>query len=305
VSPSLHLDRACDLFVDHLKVERNLTANTLESYSRDLARLRRFLMGRGRERVDEVTGADLTDYLLDLIEAGLSARSRARALAATRCWFRFLVADRYLGSDPTETLDTPRTGRRLPDVLGVDAVDRLLAAPKLTTRRGLRDSAMIECLYATGLRVSELVHLTTSNINLKAGYVRVTGKGRKERLVPLGQIACERITAYLAEARDGFVKNPREPAAFLTGRGKPMTRQGFWKLLKRYARAAGIGEISPHKLRHSFATHLIERGADLRAVQAMLGHADISTTQIYTHVSRARLVELYSTHHPRSCSLSG
>lgn len=300
-SASLDLDRACDLYLDHLKVERNLTANTIESYSRDLTRLRCFLAGRGRSAVDEVSAAELTDYLLDMLDAELSARSRARALVAVRGWFRFLVSERYLDSDPTETLDAPRIGRRLPDVVGEEAVERLLAAPKRDTPQGLRDAAMIECLYATGVRVSELVGLKVEDVNLAAGYVRVTGKGRKERLVPMGDMARQSITTYIEEARPTFARDPRQQALFLTGRGKPMTRQGFWKLLKRYAVAAGIPQnISPHKLRHSFATHLIEHGADLRAVQAMLGHADISTTQIYTHVSRARLVELYNQHHPRS-----
>lgn len=300
VPARLHLDRACDLFLDHLKVERNLSPNTIDGYSRDLARLRRFLVARGHDHVDQVTGLDITDHLLALAEEGLSPRSRARALVATRGWFRFLVGDKYLESDPTETIDAPRTGRRLPEVLGEDAVDRLLAAPRPGTPRGLRDGAMLETLYATGLRVSELVSLQVADANLNASYVRVTGKGRKQRMVPLGDVARERIAAYLDGGRPHFLKDPRQSALFLTGRGKPMTRQGFWKLLQGYARAAGIAETSPHKLRHSFATHLIERGADLRAVQAMLGHADISTTQIYTHVSRARLVELYQKHHPRA-----
>jgi integrase/recombinase XerD len=303
VPRSPDLDRACDLYLDHLKVERNLTPNTIESYSRDLTRLRRFLAERGRHTADDVTAADLTDYLLDMLDSGLGARSRARALVALRGWFRFLLSERYLDGDPTATLDAPRIGRRLPDVVGEDAVSRLLAAPRRDTARGLRDAAMIECLYATGVRVSELVGLEVADVNLAAGYARVMGKGRKQRLVPMGDMARQSITAYLEEARPGFIKDrdPRQNALFLTGRGKPLTRQGFWKLLKRYAVAAGIPQnISPHKLRHSFATHLIEHGADLRAVQAMLGHADISTTQIYTHVSRARLVELYNQHHPRS-----
>lgn len=300
VVPSrLDLDRACDLFLDHLKVERNLAANTIDGYSRDLARLRRFLDARGRAAVDDVSAADLTDYLLELAEA-LSARSRARAVVAIRGWFRFLLAERHIEHDPTETLDGPRVGRRLPDVLGEEAVERLLAAPPVHTARGLRDAAMIETLYATGLRVSELVGLRAVDVHLEHGYVRVFGKGRKQRMVPLGDLARERIAAYLAQARAAFLKNPKEPALFLTSRGKPMTRQGFWKLLRAYARSVGIAEVSPHKLRHSFATHLLEHGADLRAVQAMLGHADISTTQIYTHVSRARLVELYQKHHPRA-----
>jgi integrase/recombinase XerD len=297
----LDLDRAADLFLGHLKVERNLSANTLDGYSRDLTRLRRFLDGRGRTRVEEVTTMDLTDHLMALAREGLSPRSRARALVAIRGHFRFLVAERHLELDPTETLDSPRLGRRLPDVLGIDAVDQLLAAPPRNTPRGLRDAAMLETLYATGLRVTELVSLPAADVNLTAGYLRVTGKGRKQRLVPLGEVARDVVAQYLAEARPLFLKNPAQPGLFLTGRGKPMTRQGFFKLIRLYARAAGIRQpISPHKLRHSFATHLLERGADLRAVQAMLGHADITTTQIYTHVSRARLVELYQKHHPRA-----
>lgn len=300
VSNGIEIDRASDLFLDHLKVERNLAANTIESYSRDLTRMSRFLAGRDRHNAVEVTAEDLLTYLLDMIDDGLSARSRARALVAIRGLFRFLVEERYLERDPTELLDAPRLGRRLPDVLGEEAINRLLAAPNRDTSRGLRDAAMIECLYATGLRVSELVNLSLSEINLNAGYVNVIGKGQKQRLVPMGDEARERISAYLAGARDSFVKDPRERGVFLTSRGKPFTRQGFWKMLKRYARSVGIPNVSPHKLRHSFATHLIEHGADLRAVQAMLGHSDISTTQIYTHVSRARLVELYKNHHPRS-----
>jgi integrase/recombinase XerD len=301
VARALELDRAADLFIDHLKVERNLSPNTIDGYSRDLARALRFFHERGHRHAAEVTVADLTDYLLHLADGGLGARSRARALVAVRGLFRFLCAERHLEADPTETLDGPRVGRKLPDVLGEEAVLRLLAAPPLGTPRGLRDAAMLETLYATGLRVSELCGLAVADVNLASGYVRVFGKGRKQRLVPLGDVARERIAAYLETARPGFVKQPSVKALFLTGRGRPMTRQGFWKLLRRYARAAGIAaDISPHKLRHSFATHLLEHGADLRAVQAMLGHADISTTQIYTHVSRARLVELYRKHHPRA-----
>ncbi len=297
----MDLDRASDRFLEHLKVERDLAVNTLEAYGRDLTRLRRFLLARGRDEVDAVSTADLTDYLLHLASESLGARSRARALVAMRGWFRFLLAEGLIAVDPTETLDAPRTHRKLPDVLGEEAIERLLAAPPLDTPRGLRDAAMIETLYATGLRVTELVSIPADSVNLTAGYLKVTGKGRKQRLVPLGEVAVERIDSYVAQARPVFHKNPRQKALFLTARGAPMTRQGFWKLLRRYARAAGIrADISPHKLRHSFATHLLEHGADLRAVQAMLGHADISTTQIYTHVSRARLVELYLEHHPRA-----
>ncbi len=297
-----NFDRAVDLFVQHLKVERNLRPNTIEAYSRDLARLGRFLSEAKLDRIDRVNQAELTDYLLCLVDSGLSARSRARALVSIRGLFRFLVADRYLDSDPSETLDSPRIGRSLPVVLGTEEVDRLLAMPDLSTARGMRDSAMLATLYATGVRVSELVHMQLREANLERGYVRVLGKGQKQRLVPLGEVACQRIARYLDGGRAHHAKGRNDlPALFLGNRQKPLTRQGFWKLLGNYARAAGISRaISPHKLRHSFATHLLEGGADLRAVQAMLGHADITTTQIYTQVSRARLLEVYKTHHPRS-----
>lgn len=298
---SLGLDAACDLFLAHLKVERNLSPNTLDGYGRDLLKLRVFLADKNIARIDAVSRADLTDYLLALAERGLAARSRARALVAVRGLFRYMVAERTIDADPTETIESPRIGRRLPTVLGLSDVEALLAAPKTDSPRGLRDSAMLATLYATGLRVTELVSLGVGDISLNSGYLRALGKGRKQRLVPLGDVAAVRLIEYIDNGRPRLLKSESEPGLFLTARGKPMTRQGFWKLLRRYAIAAGItAKISPHKLRHSFATHLIENGADLRAVQAMLGHADISTTQIYTHVSRARLLELYRNHHPRA-----
>ena len=299
----LDLDRAVDLFLDHLKVERGLSVHTIDGYGRDLGRLVRFAAARGRRVADEVTPVDLTDHLLELAGARLSPRSRARALVAVRGLFRHLVAERHLDADPTELIDAPKVVRRLPGVLGEDAVARLLAAPRRDTARGLRDGAMLELLYATGVRVSELVGLPAGDVNLHAGFVRVTGKGKKTRLVPLGAAARDAVERYLGEVRPGWVRSD-ELALFVTERGRRMTRQGFWKLLRGYARAAGVrlagGEVSPHKLRHSFATHLVEHGADLRAVQAMLGHSDITTTEVYTHVSRARLVEQYRKAHPRA-----
>jgi integrase/recombinase XerD len=297
----LALDEAVDLFLDHLKVERGLARHTLDSYGRDLARLTAFLADRGRQDVDDVTELDITDHLLALAEGGLAPRSRARALVAMRGLFRHLVGERWLDADPTALIDAPRTAKRLPGVLGEDAVTRLIATPP-DTPRGRRDAAMIELAYASGLRVSELVTIALADVNLNQGFVRVTGKGNKTRLVPLHAAAVARLTAVLAE-RAAWVRDPEERALFLTERGRPMTRQAFWKLLRGYARRAGVrlptGDVSPHKLRHSFATHLVERGADLRAVQAMLGHADISTTEIYTHVSRARVLE-QARKHPRA-----
>jgi integrase/recombinase XerD len=300
----LPLDRAVDLFLDHLKVERGLSPATIDGYGRDLVRLMGFLGARGRVDVDDVTGVDITDHMIELANAGLGARSRARALVATRGLFQHLVAEHWLDADPCELIEAPRAVPRSPVVLGEKAVAELLAAPRRDTPRGARDAAMLELLYASGLRVSELVRLPLADCNLRAGYVRVTGKGRKTRMVPMGESARTAIDRYLAEVRPAWAKNRDQPALFLTERGGPMTRQGFWKLLGAYARAAGIravgGAVSPHKLRHSFATHLLERGADLRAVQAMLGHADIATTQIYTHVSRAHLIEQYRKAHPRA-----
>jgi len=298
---SVDLDRACDLFLERLLVERQLSKNTALAYGRDLTRLRRFLIARGKGAADQVTPADLADHLLELAKGGLAPRSRARALVAVRGLFRFLCGERLLERDPSETLMAPRLGRRLPSVLGLDEVDRLLAAPAGLAPRDLRDGAMLATLYATGLRVSELCGLRLPDLNLKAGFVRATGKGKKQRLVPLGDLAAARLSRYLADGRPALCKRPAELGLFLTGRGRPMTRQGFWKLIARYARAAGIARtVSPHVLRHSFATHLVERGADLRAVQAMLGHADIATTQVYTHVSRAHMLELHRKHHPRA-----
>jgi integrase/recombinase XerD len=296
----LGLDQGTDLYLDHLKVERGLARHTLEAYGRDLARFIAFATKRDRADVDDITAADITDFLIELADAGLAARSRARTLTGLRGWFKHLVAERWLEADPSAQIESPRTAKRLPGVLGEDALARLIAQPK-DTPRGRRDAAMIELAYASGLRVSELVALPVADVNLNGGYVRVTGKGQKTRLVPLGEIARDRIARYLAD--DRRPANPAERALFLTHFGRPMTRQAFWKLLRGYAKAAGVrlpgGEVSPHKLRHSFATHLVERGADLRAVQAMLGHADISTTEIYTQVSRARMIE-QARKHPRA-----
>jgi integrase/recombinase XerD len=298
----LRLDEAVDLFLDHCKVERGLSRHTLDGYGRDLARFMEFLVERGRADADDITPLDVTDFLLELAEAKLSPRSRARTLVAIRGMCKHLVGERWLDADPSELIDAPRTARRLPGVLGEEAITRLIAQPP-DTPRGRRDAAMIELAYASGLRVSELVAIPLADVNLNANYVRVTGKGNKTRLVPLGRAAHDRIARYLADDRPLHVRDPSERALFLTERGRPMTRQAFWKSLRNYAARAGVrlpgGEVSPHKLRHSFATHLVENGADLRAVQAMLGHADIATTQIYTQVSHARIIE-QARKHPRA-----
>jgi len=299
VAPSL--DLGIQQFLDHLRVERELTPATVEAYGRDLARFAHFAAGRTISRADTVSAIDVLDFLVHLNERKLSARSQARRLVALRQLFRFLKGERIVAVDPTEDVDLPRFGRKLPEYLSTEEVDRLLAAPDRRRPRGARDAAMIETLYATGLRVSELCKLRLRDLNFDAGYLRATGKGRKERLVPVGEAAMEAIRTYVDTVRAGFSGGRAVDTLFLTHHGRAMSRQGFWKLLGRYATAAGIRKrISPHKLRHSFATHLVERGADLRAVQAMLGHADIGTTEIYTHVSRRHLRSVYDRFHPRA-----
>ena len=300
-SPSGTLDQAAQQFLDHLRVERELTPATVAAYGCDLTVFIRFAASRGIVGPTVVRGIDVLDHLAKLTDDGLSARSQARRLVTLRQFFRFLKAERVCEVNPTEDIDLPRFGRRLPDFLTVEEVDRLLAAPDRRTHRGLRDAAMLETLYATGLRVSELVRLRLRDINFDAGYLMAFGKGRKERLVPIGEVAVAGLRTYIETGRAVFTGGRALDALFLTHHGRVMTRQGFWKLLGRYAVAAGIRKsISPHKLRHSFATHLVERGADLRAVQAMLGHVDIGTTEIYTHMSRGHLRSVYDKFHPRA-----
>jgi integrase/recombinase XerD len=295
------LDEDIQQFLDHLRVERELTPATVEAYGRDLALFARFAADRKVADAASVRSIDVLDFLAFLTERKLSPRSQARRLIALRQLFKFLKAERRSPTDPTEDVELPRYGRKLPEFLTVEEVDRLLAAPDRRTPRGARDAAMLETLYATGLRVSELVKLRLRDLNFDAGYLMAYGKGRKERLVPVGESALAALRAYVEGARMVFSGPRALDALFLTHHGGPMTRQGFWKLLGRYAVAAAIRKrISPHKLRHSFATHLVERGADLRAVQAMLGHADIGTTEIYTHLSRGHLRTLYDRFFPRA-----
>ena len=294
------LDPALDLFLAHARVEKGLAANSVEAYGRDLRRYLEFLAGRGVSSWEAVGRAEVQAHLASLVEHGISPRSQARALSAIRSLHRLLAGDRIAPSDPTEEIDAPRSGRRLPRPLSVEEVKRLLAGPAPRTAAGLRDRAMLELIYATGLRVSELVALGVNQVDLESRVVLARGKGSRERLVPVGAPAAEALRAWLAGPRERMLKGRRSRDLFVTPRGGRMTRQGFWKLLARYARGAGIRRVSPHGLRHSFATHLLAGGADLRAVQAMLGHADVSTTQIYTHVDRSQARRLYERHHPRA-----
>ena len=287
-----------DQFINYLRLERGLADNTIQAYSRDLLKFTQFLeksdlnpLQISRDQISEYAGT---------LRKKLSARSVARNISATKMFFRFLVSEGHIKENPSRLLETPRLSRKLPVVLSMAEVERLLAQPDPTSPMGERDCAMLELLYATGLRVSELVGLKVLNINLEAGYVRTLGKGSKERLVPMGEKAIQTVRVYLANGRFRLLKEANLPYLFLNFRGRPLTRQGFWKIIKKYGKLAGIKkEITPHSIRHSFASHLLEAGADLRAVQVMLGHEDISTTQIYTHVTKSRLKELHSKCHPR------
>ena len=288
-----------DAYLDHLRVERRLARLTVESYSRDLVALSRFAEAR-QAAVDALSRQDLEAFVRGLMSAGLSPRSTARAVACVRGFYRFLVLDRRLDASPADDLHAPRAWPALPRYLSLDEVDRLLSAPDVTTPLGLRDRAMIELLYATGLRVSELVGLAAADLNLDAGYLTCTGKGDKQRLVPMGDQAAAWVRRYLREGRPALAGARPAARLFLNARGASLSRVGFWKNLRAHGVRAGLTRgLSPHVLRHSFATHLLDRGADLRAIQMMLGHADLSTTQIYTHVLDARMRTIYERFHPR------
>jgi len=290
---------AVRLFLDYLSVEKGLSANTILAYGRDL---KKFLLFLKKEKADWAKLADeaLVRFVHQQSRAGLQARSLARLISSLRAFYRFLLLDGLAAQDPTASLSSPKTWPALPRFLTVREVESLLSQPDLTTPAGLRDRAMLEVLYAAGLRVSELCRLRPADLNLEERYLVCLGKGGKERIVPLGRSAAAFTRNYLAEVRPRLDKKDQE-ALFLTRLGFPFTRQGVWKLLRGYARRAGLAaNISPHVLRHSFATHLLEGGADLRSVQIMLGHSQITTTQVYTHVSRQRLRLVYEKYHPRA-----
>lgn len=289
-----------DSYLGYLQDVRRLSPNTVESYARDLAALASFAAARER-RVESLERAELEAFARKLMSSGLSPRSAARAIAGVRGFYRFLAAERKIARDPAEDLRAPRAWPALPKYLDLDDVDRLLAQPDASTPRGLRDKALLELLYATGLRVTELLSLKPADVNLDAGYLTCIGKGDKQRIVPLGHAAADWVSRYVREARPQLVKARKSPWLFVNAKGGgQLSRVGFWKVLKEYGIKAGLARgLSPHVLRHSFATHLLERGADLRAIQMMLGHADLSTTQIYTHVLEARLRAVYDRYHPR------
>ncbi len=288
-----------DRYLDALWLEKGLSANTLAAYRRDLEALASWLGGRDRG-LDQVDGALLRDYLAHRLGASLGARSTRRALSSIRGFYRYLVRERVMAGDPTALLENPRVGRALPKSLGEEDVERLLAAPAGDSPLELRDKAMLELLYATGLRVSELVSLTVPQVNSRQGVLRVSGKGSKERLVPFGDEALHHLEVFVRNGRPALLGAGQGDVLFPSGRGQRMTRQTFWHRVKHWAMVAGIDKpLSPHTLRHAFATHLLNHGADLRVVQLLLGHSDLSTTQIYTHIAQSRMKELMARHHPR------
>lgn len=288
------------LFLDFARVEKGLAANSIESYRRDLTEFSAFLHRRGKSP-SAVDRDDIRAFLKELYDRHLVARSVARHLVSLRNLFRFLVREGRLTGDPTADVEAPKLDQSLPKYLTAEEVEQLLAQPDVSTPRGLRDKAMLELLYATGMRVSELVHVGAADFDMGLGIIRCLGKGNKERLIPVGKSALRAVEAYLLAGRAVLAGKRNSPWLFLNRRGGALSRVGFWKILAAYGRRAGLATgLTPHLIRHSFATHLLERGADLRSIQLMLGHSDISTTQIYTHVLKERLKEVYQLHHPRA-----
>jgi len=294
------MDQWQDQFLHYLIVEKGLSKNTIEAYSHGLSRFFNDLKEKGVHEIQEIGKFHVRGFLLSLRKRGLSTRTIVRNLVVIRTFFRFLAQEGILGANPIENLESPKVEKNLPEILTLREIEQLLERPDLRTPLGKRDRAMLEMLYATGMRVSELTQLPTHQVSLEGGYVLLYGKGSKERIVPIGSEAIRWVLLYLKESRGVLAKGKESPFLFINRSGKPMSRQRFWKSLKDYARKAGLRKrITPHLLRHSFASHLLEGGADLRSVQMMLGHADISTTQIYTHVTGERLKKIHQHYHPR------
>lgn len=288
-------------FIHYLAEERGLAQNTLESYGRDLRQYKTYLQSNHRDLLNDSNHDTILTYLDSLQSKGRAKSTISRNLAAIKSFYQYLVRQRYLEKDPAATMESPKLEKKLPKILTVQEVEELLKQPNITVPGGLRDKAMLELLYATGIRVSELINLNISDANLDMGYIKCAGKGTRDRIVPLGSIASKCVLEYMNKGRGKLIRNYDESALFVNHHGNRLTRQGFWKIIKKYAHEARITkDITPHTLRHSFATHLLENGADLRSVQEMLGHADISTTQIYTHVTKNHLKEVYDKAHPRA-----
>jgi len=292
--------QSLDRFLNYLIVEKGLSKNTIEAYSHGLNRFLNYLRRKGMEEVREISKLDIREFLLFLKKKGLSSKTLARNLVSIRVFLRFLTEESILSANPAEEIESPKTAKTLPEILSLEEVETLLEQPDTQIPQGMRDRAMLEMLYATGMRVSELTQLQVNHVHLEAGYVLVYGKGSKERIVPIGNEAMKWARRYMGETRERLLKKRESPFLFVNRSGKPMSRQHFWKSIKAYGRRAGIRKrIAPHLIRHSFASHLLERGADLRSVQLMLGHVDISTTQIYTHVTGERLKKIHQRYHPR------
>jgi len=287
-------------FLNYLSVERGLAENSISSYRRDLNNYVKYLEKSKVKSFSEVRRHNITNFMLHLKDKGLNSNSIARALVAIKVLHRFLVNERYLKDDVTSVLNLPKLWKKLPEVLSLQEVDKLLRSPKLRAWIGIRDKAALELMYATGMRVSEIASLKLNDLNLDMGFVKCTGKGQKERIIPLGTYASGALSRYINKVRPKLLRQKDEASLFLSRLGRRISRQTFWKTIKTCAERAGIKkEITPHTLRHSFATHLLERGADLRTVQEMLGHSDISTTQIYTHITKERLKQIHRRFHPR------
>jgi integrase/recombinase XerD len=298
--PAGNVNSLIQEFLNYLRVEKGLSQNTISAYGRDLVKLDAYAL-QNRKRLDQFRRDDIVDFLGSLYRRKLGSRSVARHLVALRTFYRFALTEGALREDPTLNIESPKFRKGLPSFLSLEEVERLLAQPDTTTKLGMRNKAMLELLYSTGLRVSELTGLRVADIHMEMGCLRCIGKGNKERLVPVGRPAIAAVREYLQTSRPQLLRDKSSPYLFLTQSGGRLGRIGFWLALQNYGRRAGLRtRLSPHKLRHSFATHLLERGADLRSVQMMLGHSDISTTQIYTHVMQARLKEIYKQHHPRA-----
>ncbi len=297
---SLDQQQLIELFIDALWMERGLSDNTLAAYKADLASLSAWLYRQSSMGLLEANNRDLLDYLAYRVQQKTSSRSTARMLSSIRRFYRYQLREKCIVEDPTARIEAPKIGRSLPSALSESEVDALLDAPDTQRPNELRDRAMLEVMYASGLRVTELIGLQQSQINLRQGVARIFGKGSKERIVPLGEESIEWLQLYFSQARPSLAKGAASETLFISSRGTQVTRQTFWYAIKRYAQRAGISKkLSPHTLRHSFATHLLNNGADLRVVQMLLGHSDLSTTQIYTHIAKARLQALHAKHHPR------
>jgi len=295
------MDQLLDSFLTYLTIEKGLSKNTLESYGRDVRKFLAFLEKGQIKTVQEIKYENILDFLSDFKKKDFSDTTTVRTIVSIKQFFKYLLLEKIIKEDPTSQIHTPKMKKSIPGVISLEDVEKVLSSPDESTPEGVRDLAMLEVLYATGIRVSELIGLKLNEVNFEMGFVIVYGKGSKERIVPIGGQAQEKLKTYMTESRAVLLKEREAKELFVTRRGKGMTRQGFWKLIKNYTLKAGITkDVSPHTLRHSFATHLLERGADLRTIQIMLGHSDISTTQIYTHVENERLKEIHKKYHPRS-----